>query len=244
MIKLFRNIRQRMLSENKFSKYLLYAIGEIALVMIGILLALSINNANDAGKKRKKELTLLMEMSSNLRMDTEDLEYNITGSDERIKANEIILKALQERIPMHDSLKPHYGNIFGNFRLTENTGAWETLKSVGIDMVSNDSLRNHISQLYSVKYKYLESLEMGVDDKYQWNTFYPQFHDLINLDQLWVSAEPLDHEALMDNRKFKETLKMNLFVRHYLRGQYSDVHKVVNSLQSDIATHIETLKDS
>jgi hypothetical protein len=50
MIKFFRKIRQNLLSENKLSKYLLYAIGEIMLVMIGILLALSINNWNENKK--------------------------------------------------------------------------------------------------------------------------------------------------------------------------------------------------
>jgi hypothetical protein len=47
MIKFFRKIRQKLLSENKFSKYLIYAIGVIFLVMIGILLALQINNWNE-----------------------------------------------------------------------------------------------------------------------------------------------------------------------------------------------------
>lgn len=48
MIKFFRHIRQRLLSENKFSKYLLYAIGEILLVVIGILIALQINALNSS----------------------------------------------------------------------------------------------------------------------------------------------------------------------------------------------------
>ena len=52
MIKFFRKIRQRLLTENKFSKYLLYAIGEIILVVIGILIALQINNANEANNPR------------------------------------------------------------------------------------------------------------------------------------------------------------------------------------------------
>jgi hypothetical protein len=50
MIKFFRKIRQNLLTENKFSKYLLYAIGEIILVVIGILIALSINNRNEYNK--------------------------------------------------------------------------------------------------------------------------------------------------------------------------------------------------
>ncbi|PKA99793.1 hypothetical protein B0O79_3514 [Flavobacteriaceae bacterium MAR_2009_75] len=54
MIKFFRHIRKRLLSENKFRKYLLYAIGEIVLVMIGILLALQVNNWNESWTKEIK----------------------------------------------------------------------------------------------------------------------------------------------------------------------------------------------
>ncbi|MFX0556562.1 DUF6090 family protein [Maribacter sp. CXY002] len=56
MIKFFRRIRQKLLSENKFSKYLAYAIGEIVLVVIGILIALQINNWNE---ERKENITLI-----------------------------------------------------------------------------------------------------------------------------------------------------------------------------------------
>ena len=51
-----------MIKENKASKYLLYAIGEIALVVIGILIALSINNWNENNKLEKKEATLLISL--------------------------------------------------------------------------------------------------------------------------------------------------------------------------------------
>ena len=59
MIKFFRKIRQKLLTENKFSKYLIYAIGEIVLVVIGILIALaSINNWNDRKKDNKQRKQL------------------------------------------------------------------------------------------------------------------------------------------------------------------------------------------
>ena len=251
MIKFFRKIRQNLLTQNKqaspagrFSKYLIYAIGEILLVVVGILIALSINNANDVKKQRKKELTLLTEMIKNLQIDRNDLDFNIKGSDERINANEIILKALQDRVPMNDSLKSYYANIVGNFQLSNNTGAWTNLQSVGLDLVSNDSLRNTISNLYTVKYGYLENITKGLDDGYQWNTLYPQFLDLINVNQFWVSAEPVNHEALMDNRKFQETLKMNLFFRKFMEDQYIMLYKEVNSLLDQIERHIKTLNDS
>jgi hypothetical protein len=63
MIKFFRHIRQRLLSENKISKYLVYAMGEIVLVVIGILIALQINNWND----KKIQHTVDIEFITNLR---------------------------------------------------------------------------------------------------------------------------------------------------------------------------------
>ena len=55
MIKFFRKIRQNLLAENRFSKYLIYATGEIILVVIGILIALSINNWNELKNDLKIE---------------------------------------------------------------------------------------------------------------------------------------------------------------------------------------------
>ena len=59
MIKFFRKIRQKLLSENKFSKYLIYAIGEIALVVIGILIALQINNWKEQRRENINEQAIL-----------------------------------------------------------------------------------------------------------------------------------------------------------------------------------------
>ena len=53
-MKIFRKIRQKLLTENKFSKYLIYALGEIVLVVIGILIALQINNWNQSKQEQKQ----------------------------------------------------------------------------------------------------------------------------------------------------------------------------------------------
>ena len=62
MFKFFRKIRQQLLSQNKISKYLLYAIGEIVLVVIGILIALSINNWNEDRKLKQFEYKILKDI--------------------------------------------------------------------------------------------------------------------------------------------------------------------------------------
>ena len=80
MIKFFRKIRQNLLTENKFSKYLIYAIGEIILVVIGILIALQINNWNENRKANIKEMANLKSLKSELVISLEELnsDYNST----------------------------------------------------------------------------------------------------------------------------------------------------------------------
>ena len=64
MLRFFRKPRQKLLPDNKFSKYLLYAIGEIVLVVIGILLALQVNNWNETRKDRLTEREILQNLRS------------------------------------------------------------------------------------------------------------------------------------------------------------------------------------
>jgi hypothetical protein len=86
MIKFFRKIRQNLLTENKFIKYLLYAIGEIILVVIGILIALQINNVNELSKKNKLAETYENSLISELRLDLKNIKsYDSTSTSFRIK---------------------------------------------------------------------------------------------------------------------------------------------------------------
>tara|TARA_R110002074_G_scaffold257269_3_gene429735 strand:- start:4907 stop:5674 length:768 start_codon:yes stop_codon:yes gene_type:complete len=74
MIKFFRKIRQQLLAENKFSRYLIYAIGEIILVVIGILLALSINNWNENFKQNHIENDYLIALKEEFKHNSLVLE--------------------------------------------------------------------------------------------------------------------------------------------------------------------------
>lgn len=89
MIKFFRKIRQNMIKENRTTKYMLYAIGEIVLVVIGILIALQINNANEIQKNKVTESKYIEEM-------LEDFEINLQTSKKALSALERDLPALIE----------------------------------------------------------------------------------------------------------------------------------------------------
>ena len=84
MLKLFRNIRQTLIMENKTSKYLKYAIGEIVLVVIGILIALQINNWNEARKKNQKEAVLIKNIVEDLYIDAAYIDQALGELDEQL----------------------------------------------------------------------------------------------------------------------------------------------------------------
>lgn len=82
MVKIFRKIRQNLLPENNVSKYLLYAIGEIVLVVIGILIALSINNRSELNKERKTALVYLNSLQQEFLFNLDLLEKTINEAEE------------------------------------------------------------------------------------------------------------------------------------------------------------------
>ncbi len=103
MILFFRKIRKKMADDIKPLKYLRYAIGEIILVVIGILIAVSINNWKETRKKENLEIVLLYELIENLKNDIEDMKLNLGFHEQGIKSAEIILSVFEERLPYQDS---------------------------------------------------------------------------------------------------------------------------------------------
>ncbi len=97
MIKFFRKIRQKLLTENKFSKYLLYAIGEIVLVVIGILIALQINNWNENKKERRQERELLIQLESEFESNLHQLDEKIEMREEMISASLNLLNCIDNK---------------------------------------------------------------------------------------------------------------------------------------------------
>ena len=94
MIKFFRKIRQNLLIENKNGKYFKYAIGEIILVVIGILIALQINNWNESNKLKKEETLYLNRLKIDLEKDTLYYNKNIDRAHLLIDRNNSFLKKI------------------------------------------------------------------------------------------------------------------------------------------------------
>ena len=159
MIKFFRNIRKKLAAENNVAKYLRYAIGEVVLVVVGILIALQINNWNEESKTSNLETKILKELHSNLTLDLKEIHDDIESMDEINKACKKIKWYLQK----HDHPTDSLFNTFGILRVTPhfdpNKSGYGLLQSKGVEVISNDSLRNTISLLYERLYPYYKRYE-------------------------------------------------------------------------------------
>ena len=108
MIKFFRKIRQNLLMENKTSKYFKYAIGEIILVVIGILIALQINNWNEQRKENQFEKKILKEILSDTEEDITQMNTALKSINESELSYKIIIDAFHKDLEYKDSLDFHF----------------------------------------------------------------------------------------------------------------------------------------
>jgi hypothetical protein len=147
MIKLFRNIRKNLLNEGKTSKYFKYAVGEIILVVIGILIALQINNWNQNITSKNELTQIVKETSNNLNKDIEFLNLMIKISEETIYSIDKLLSN-GNKMP-EDSLLI---NMAGVHRFTyfvpKNFGYNKLNKHPRTELLP-DSLTNHLTTYYT-----------------------------------------------------------------------------------------------
>ncbi len=150
MIKFFRRIRKKLVSENKFSKYLLYAIGEIVLVVIGILIALSINEWNDKKKNTQSELIYYCRILEDFELDKQRIVELKDESDYRIDLSQKVLLEL-------DGGTKDKNYIINQFILAIRSEIYEPRNVTFKDLISsgnlkllNDiSIKNSLIQYYS-----------------------------------------------------------------------------------------------
>jgi len=147
MIKFFRKIRYDLMEKNKTGKYLKYAIGEIILVVIGILIALQINNWNEHKKDQIFEQEILEQIRANLIKDKLTLEYIKTNFEKAMSSTEKILNATWTEAEK-DSVKYWLGDVIQFDRFQPLTNAYEVAKSKGLDLITNKQLRFQIGDYY------------------------------------------------------------------------------------------------
>ena len=192
MLRFFRTLRQRLLTENRFSKYLLYAIGEIMLVVIGILIALQVDNWNENRLEVEKSHRILREIRENIEFNTRRFEEEIKEEYAVIHSIDIVLDNLSHSRGYHDSLAFHFLNVAYFPESTRKSAGYENLKSYGVDIIRSDSLRMAIINLYEEFYFKIDDITQ-ISYNNAANSIWPLYTRLFKTD---VSIPGQDFETL------------------------------------------------
>lgn len=208
MIKFFRKIRRQLLTENRFSRYLFYAIGEIVLVVIGILIALQVNTWNKQRISHNLEVKLLKDLKRDLKTDSKNLSLKIEYDSLFAASNDSLFTCFKNN-NLADGLKVRNinGTLYNWFGIINNTlffypqkYAYQNIINSGIDIIENDTLRQDIMHLYDYSYRitgdYLQiqfNLQVNTND-YLWNNLESKRGGFIKV--------PNDTTLIKHNQKF------------------------------------------
>lgn len=138
------------MEQNNVRTYIFYAVGEILLVVIGILLALQVNNWNEERKAHEFERTILTQLRSAVIEDLDFIGNHLLNlrTKRKLQAHYYFDRMLKGEPVDRDSLDLHFGWLRFTDQFQYNRGPYESIKSAGIDKISNDSLRNVITNTY------------------------------------------------------------------------------------------------
>ena len=163
MSKFFRKIRQQLLTESKVSKYLLYAIGEIALVVIGILIALQINITNENRKKRISEQLILKTLKEEFLVNQESIKIGLAKHYYHLNELTEYLKHLGPNVPaLTDSIYKYDVSDYVKLSLTNGT-LLSDINTDKIEIIQNEQLKSKLSTYPSTYANYKEYEDVNKD---------------------------------------------------------------------------------
>lgn len=254
----FRNVIEKFSNENvsisstkKIRRYLLYAIGEIILIVFGILIALYFNKLNEYKINRSTEIEILQEIRSNLESTKDIFEYIVKTEKRYLSYNEMILDYLDNKKPYSDSLDIAFGTYFWTISSNPITSGYLYFKSKGLGVIENDSLREKISFMFESDLKIIKNdnaiwannLQFIISYPFQvehFRKYFPQ--NLKQGDDEY--AKPIDYKSLLKNEKFKNINAEIISNRKWNIFSLEEIIDRIKSLSLEIDRELEKLNEN
>jgi len=194
-----------MADDNKPIQYMRYAIGEVVLVVIGILIALSINNWNEGRKDRIAEQTLYKTLITSLESDLKDVNSKIIIIENALEAQELFIENSPDDINAKYDLNQIADLIMsvskGSLSFFPNYGLYnQILNNNQIDLIQSHDLQLKVMELYEQYYERYHDLDLSLEHQYQLSFF-------INYNSKIIESH------LRNNDPFK--IKYDVFKSHY-----------------------------
>ncbi|WP_439152022.1 DUF6090 family protein [Winogradskyella sp.] len=258
MIKFFRKIRQNLLSEGKTGKYFKYAISEIILVVIGILIALQINNANEDRKARQQEIKYLKNLQVDIQSELKNNDTIIAFRANKAKAGaEMLTFKKLESVNDIFELEGTIQTVFWWTTFIPTNNMYRELISSGnLNFIKNDSIKDYLLEL-DKKYVSIENAEEHMRSEYDKYLYDASIinGDMLNVMDFQSTAEigtiilkepsqiqienliPQYHR-LLNNKTFNNGIKLSIMNNTFIKQMHEELiahlEKLNELIQEDL----------
>lgn len=152
---------------------------EFLTIFIGVFAAFALENWKDNINEKKAASKILLEIRNGLEKDTFDMIENLHGHERSIEATKYFKDLLINKKVNSDSFNIQYFNLLRNFISLQNVSGYESLKSKGLEIIENDSLRSQIISIYEYDYSILKKLEEDYSELQFHNLYFDKINSII-----------------------------------------------------------------
>jgi len=241
-----------MIRNKKAGAYLKYAIGEIGLVMIGILLALQVNNWNEGRKLRNTEHIYLEELKSDLELNLVSIDSFVRTRNIAITSSELILNYFHDPQSLSlDEFNVHSINVMVWFPFEHHDNTYQELLNSGkLSIISNKAIKTGL-QDWQTSFKKIAFIEREMEQDYE-RYFYEPYFSIADLEIAFknydaqMSKQKVEHslkpkqvQTLLKNQKFKNGFTLASYNSEMLITEYSKMIKTINEIIALIDSELE-----
>ena len=237
MLRIFNTVRQQLVREGQLGRYIGYAFGEIVLIVVGILIALQIDEWAGDRSERRFERTTLGQILINLQTDHEKLSGILLKRREAAQSIDNIL-AIENPDNPDENLKLWLADVMQFDRFHSLSSAYEVLKSRGLDIVRNDVLRTTLGIYYDSWAREIQQHNRDIETGFMSRWIPVIIADIEEFD-FDVVAKPYDASALLNDRRFLNTLKVEQDNHEGAAEQLEAMIRVNEQLQNLIEAEIQ-----
>lgn len=236
MNSIFRKVRERLLKQNKLKRYLIYALGEIILVVIGILIALQVNNQNELRKKHNLELKFISNIKNDLQSESEDLQNIIKRRESKaLSARKMAGYHAKGKV---DTLKKYYTNfanvLYWEVHHPNDKTFRELINSGNLSLIKNKQIKRNLLEMES-QYNQIQELREHTKHDYEM-FFYNEYKDIFNFStaiNAWANPDgnhklsQAEVEKCLKNDAIKNGYTLAAFNNTEIGNRSKEVLKIV-----------------
>ncbi len=182
---------------------------------------------------------MLNELLVNLRLDSLDHAGNLRFYQLIQNSALAVTEGLDARSPWADSMEVHYGWLLNSAIAELNTSAYDNLKSIGFDLIRNDSVRIAIANHYSAGYDRITLYDQDFGVDHTVNLVAPVVLKRVRITEPWKRAVPLDYAALLDDLEFREVVRWKAATSNWMVRVYSGVEQSTSRLMRMIERELD-----